>query len=45
MFKNWVTFAMLSDMPGKNRLLFFRVTKSGITTPKKGGQGSFVSYR
>lgn len=28
---------MLSDMPGKKRLLFSRVTKRGITTQKKGG--------
>lgn len=36
---------MLSDMPGKKRLLFSRVTKRGITTQKKGGgEESFVLY-
>lgn len=44
-FRKWVILPMLSDMPGKKRLLFSRVTKRGITTQKKGGgEESFVLY-
>lgn len=45
MFKTWVIPHMLSDMPGKNRLPFFRVTKRETTALKKkvgGGKRKFL---